>query len=142
MTDKRTADADPRRAIPSLDRVSRHYYDVSQIWTNPNYGGDAAGDIELAEECRWHKDLMYRAPDHRYDRAMPGTYRLMPSPEMRAKLAIDYRAMSGMIFGTPPTFDEVMERIQSLEAFLNSELKEKFDAQSERANASLNSLKL
>jgi hypothetical protein len=38
---------------------------------------------------------------------------------MRDRLARDYGAMSGMIFGAPPTFDEVMNSIAALEARLN-----------------------
>ncbi|RCS22711.1 hypothetical protein DUT91_17755 [Phyllobacterium salinisoli] len=32
---------------------------------------------------------MIRAPDHRYDRAVPGMFRLVPS-DMRKKLEVDY----------------------------------------------------
>ena len=41
-----------------------------------------------------HKELMFRAPDHRYDRAVPGTFRLVPTADMRQKLAADYMRMS------------------------------------------------
>jgi hypothetical protein len=58
--------------------------------------------LDLAEACRAHKELMFRAPDHRYDRAVAGTFRLVPTGEMSKKLAADYARMSGMIFGTPP----------------------------------------
>lgn len=77
---------------------------------------------ELAEACRVHKDLMFRSPDHRYDRATPGTYRLMPTAQMRDKLARDYDRMSAMIFGTIPKFEDVMKSIGELERFLNEEL--------------------
>lgn len=75
---------------------------------------------DLAEASRQHKELMFRAPDHRYDRAVPGSYRLMPIADMREKLAADYERMSAMIFGTPPAFDEVMTSIGKLEKFLNA----------------------
>ena len=64
---------------------------------------------------------MFRAPDHRYDRAVPGSYRLVPTEEMRAKLAADYERMSAMIFGTPPAFTEVMTSIEALEKHLNTD---------------------
>ena len=64
---------------------------------------------------------MFRAPDHRYDRAIPGSYRLIPTEDMRTKLAADYRRMSAMIFGTPPAFAEVMASIEALERYLNRE---------------------
>jgi hypothetical protein len=120
MTEKRRLDANPDRRVPDLNRYSRHYYDVHQIWTHPDYAFATASMLDLAEACRQHKALMFRAPDHRYDRAVPGTYRLVPTAEMRAKLAVDYQRMSAMIFGTPPVFDEVLASIEKLEEYLNA----------------------
>lgn len=119
MTEKRSADGNPDRPIPDLNRYSRHYYDVHQIWTHPDHGAATASMRDLAEACRRHKELMFRAPDHRYDRAVPGSYRLVPTADMRAKLAADYARMAAMIFGTPPTFAEVMASIETLERHLN-----------------------
>ncbi len=119
MTEKRSADGNPDRPIPDLNRYSRHYYDVHQIWMHPDHGAATASMHDLAEACRRHKELMFRAPDHRYDRAVPGSYRLVPTADMRAKLAADYARMSAMIFGTPPTFAEVMASIETLERHLN-----------------------
>ena len=120
MTEKRSIQDSPELKVPDLNRYSRHYYDVHQIWTNPDYGKATASMLDLAEACRRHKELMFRAPDHRYDRAVPGSFRLVPTPEMRNKLKADYERMSAMIFGTPPEFVSVMTSIQELEAHLNS----------------------
>ncbi|WP_223565222.1 nucleotidyl transferase AbiEii/AbiGii toxin family protein [Agrobacterium tumefaciens] len=120
MTEKRSMPDSPALKVPDLNRYSRHYYDVHQIWTNPDYGKATASMLDLAEACRRHKELMFRAPDHRYDRAVPGSFRLVPTPEMRKKLASDYERMSAMIFGTPPEFRSVMVSIEELESFLNS----------------------
>ncbi|NTE56524.1 nucleotidyl transferase AbiEii/AbiGii toxin family protein [Agrobacterium tumefaciens] len=120
MTEKRTTEANPDRPVPDLNRYSRHYYDVHQIWTHTDYGAATASMRELAEACRRHKELMFRTPDHRYDRAVPGSYRLVPTADMRDKLAIDYARMSAMIFGPAPTFDEVMASIEALERHLNN----------------------
>ena len=79
---------------------------------------------DLAETCRQHKALMFRAPDHRYDRAVPGSYRLAPTEAIRAKLAADYERMSAMIFGTAPSFAEVLASISALERYLNSPVGE------------------
>ncbi|MCZ7486074.1 nucleotidyl transferase AbiEii/AbiGii toxin family protein [Rhizobium rhizogenes] len=119
-TEKRSAEEDPERRIPDLNRYSRHYYDVHQIWTHQDYGLATASMRELAEACRQHKELMFRSPDHRYDRAVPGTYRLVPTPDMRNKLAVDYERMSAMIFAKPPGFEAVMKSIEELEAAVNT----------------------
>lgn len=120
MTEKRSAEAKPDRPVPDLNRYSRHYYDVHQIWTHPDYGVATTSMRDLAEACRQHKELMFRAPDHRYDRAVPGSYRLVPTADMRAKLGADYERMSAMIFGTPLTFADVMASIEALEQHLNA----------------------
>jgi Nucleotidyl transferase AbiEii toxin, Type IV TA system len=120
MTEKRRLEENPERKVPDLNRYSRHYYDVHQIWTHPDYGVATASMFELAEASRRHKDLMFRAPDHRYDRAIPGSFRLVPTEDMQKKLAADYRKMSAMIFGQAPAFDTVMQSIRQLEEFLNS----------------------
>lgn len=120
MTEKRSAEADPVRKVPDLNRYSRHYYDVHQIWRHADHSTRTASMRDLAEASRQHKELMFRAPDHRYDRAVPGTYRLAPTADMRVKLAADYERMSVMVFGTPPSFEEVMASIEELEKFLNN----------------------
>ena len=121
MTEKRNADQNAERKVPDLNRYSRHYYDVHQIWTHPDYGKATASMLDLAEACRQHKELMFRAPDHRYDRAVPGSFRLLPTADMRKKLATDYDRMSAMIFATPPDFEAVMKSIEDLERFLNKD---------------------
>ncbi|WSH69116.1 nucleotidyl transferase AbiEii/AbiGii toxin family protein (plasmid) [Rhizobium ruizarguesonis] len=121
MTEKRNADQNTERKVPDLNRYSRHYYDVHQIWNHPDYGKTTASMLDLAEACRQHKELMFRAPDHRYDRAVPGSFRLVPTADMRKKLATDYERMSAMIFATPPDFETVMTSIEDLERFLNKE---------------------
>jgi hypothetical protein len=120
MTEKRRLDANPDRRPPDLNRYSRHYYDVHQIWAHPDYGRVTASMADLAEACRRHKELMFRSPDHRYDRAVPGSYRLVPTSDMRTSLATDYARMSAMIFGKAPLFDEVMSSIEALEKHLNA----------------------
>lgn len=119
-TEKRSLDEHPEKRIPDLNRYSRHYYDVHQIWRHPDYGLATASMRELAEACRQHKALMFRSPNHRYDRAVPGTYRLMPTSDMRRKLATDYGKMSAMIFATPPSFDAIMKSIEELQEAVNS----------------------
>lgn len=120
MTEKRAGEQVAGKPVPDLNRYSRHYYDVHQIWTNSAYGKATASMRELAEACRVHKELMFRAPDHRYDRAVPGSYRLQPTPDMREKLTRDYERMSAMIFGDIPEFEIIMRSIAELEGFINA----------------------
>lgn len=83
MTEKRQADDNPERPVNDLNRYSRHYYDVHQIWTHADYGEATAAMRYLAEASRQHKELTFRARDHRYDRPRPGSYRLVPTEAIR-----------------------------------------------------------
>ena len=53
------------------------------------------------------------------DRAVPGTFSLMPADEMIEHLRRDYSRMAGMIIGDPPEFNEVIASIAALEQELN-----------------------
>ncbi len=75
--------------------------------------------LDVAGACRQHKELTFRAPDHRYDRAVPRSLRLVPEADMRKKLTSDHERMSTMIFATPPKFETVVTSIEDLERFLN-----------------------
>jgi len=58
-------------------------------------------------------------PDFDLASATAGSFAL-PRGAMIEHLRGDYRAMQGMIFGDPPEFGAVLDRIGTLEACLNS----------------------
>lgn len=47
MTEKRSMQNSPELKVPALNRYSSHYYDVHQIWTNPDYGKATASMLDL-----------------------------------------------------------------------------------------------
>lgn len=99
-------------------RVSRHYYDLHRLLASDV--AEAATDLALGDDCVRHARMFFSRPDFDLALAKPGTFRLLPSGDMRNRLAGDYEAMSSMIFGAPPPFDEVMDSIATLEAHLNA----------------------
>ncbi|NLE00588.1 MAG: hypothetical protein GX640_12015 [Fibrobacter sp.] len=52
--------------------------------------------------------------------AVPGTFKLLPSAELLKELADDYKRMNVMIFGTPPSFDSIIETLSTLEREINT----------------------
>jgi hypothetical protein len=98
-------------------RVSRHYYDLHRLLASDV--ADAAGDAALGDDCVRHARMFFSRPDFDLASAKRGTFQLLPTGDMRDRLAKDYSAMSGMIFGAPPAFDDVMNAIAALEARLN-----------------------
>lgn len=99
-------------------RVSRHYYDLYRLLDSP-IGEQASGDLALAADCIAHAAMFFDRKDFDLAEARPGTFTLTPSEAMLAALRADYRAMSGMIFGKTPAFDDIMAAIARFEASLN-----------------------
>jgi hypothetical protein len=54
-----------------------------------------------------------------YETARPGSFRLLPSNERLAALRRDFAAMRDMYLAEPPSFDEVLATLASLERRLN-----------------------
>ena len=100
-------------------RVSRHYYDVHRLLESAT-GREAASDLELAADCVRHARMFFTSPDLNLATAIPGSYTLLPNAEMARDLKRDYRAMHGMIFGSPPTFDEILGSVKNIENQLNA----------------------
>lgn len=100
-------------------RISRHYYDLYCLLQS-EVGAATLADRALGTECVRHARLFFDRPDFDLASATPGTYTLVPHADMADALARDYRDMVGMIFGTPPAFDEVLASIAAIEAAINT----------------------
>ncbi|MGD9810570.1 MAG: hypothetical protein AB7U35_04435 [Sphingobium sp.] len=74
----------------------------------------------LGEDCVAHARMFFNRPDFDLASARAPTFALCPEGGMIDDLRQDYRAMSAMIFGEPPRFDEVVEAIAELQNSLNA----------------------
>jgi hypothetical protein len=99
-------------------RVSRHYYDLYQLLAS-EIGQRALKDRALGADCVAHARMFFNRPAFDLATATPTTFSLRPEGKMLDDLRRDYRAMSGMIFGEAPTFEEIIEDIIELETALN-----------------------
>lgn len=102
-------------------RVSRHYYDLHRLTAAP-VGAAAIDDAALGADCVAHARMFFNRPDYDLATAAPGSFALAPHDEMIEQLRTDYRAMQGMIFGDPPSFEAVLKSINSLETQLNKDI--------------------
>jgi len=100
-------------------RVARHFYDLAMMM-GTEVGEAAIDNPELQESARSHAELAFPSVWRGYDTARPGSFTLVPSGDLLSVVEADYRAMSSMIFGKAPSFDEIMEAIQSIEQALNA----------------------
>jgi hypothetical protein len=101
-------------------RVSRHYYDLYRL-LDSEAGRKAVQDLNLAFDCVRHARMFFNSPDLNLAAAEPGFFTLSPNTDMTKAINRDYTAMSGMIFGKAPSFDEVLKRVAEFETQLNAE---------------------
>jgi len=102
----------PAKPIPA--RYSRHYYDVAMLSEAP-IKGEALADMQLLRDVVRRKETFYPAAWARYDLAVPATFKLAPAAARVAALKQDYREMAKMIFGDPPHFENIVEKLAALE---------------------------
>jgi len=99
-------------------RMSRHYYDVSEMVGSSIYN-KATQNIDLLIKVADHKALFFKDKKARYDLAKPGSLRLMPLEEHLVQLNDDYRQMKEMFFEDPPSFDSILEKLKTAEEEIN-----------------------
>ena len=109
---------DAQRLPADRDRISRHYYDAAMI-TATETGRSALSQIDLLDAVRNHNLVAFRQAWKRFEKAVPGSVRLVPQPELRPVIERDYGAMQGMILGDVPEFGWGMEQLQRAEAAIN-----------------------
>ena len=103
---------------PLLPRYSRHYADVAMM-SMASVRNEALKDMDLLSSVCVHKDRFYHCGWAKYLEAKPGTFQLLPRTERLSDLRRDYQTMQVMFFHEAPTFDEVLERLASLEREIN-----------------------
>jgi hypothetical protein len=82
----------------------------------------ALRNTALLTKVREHKLLLFKRRWEKLEEAKPGTLRLAPQDGIKEDLAKDYAAMSGMMFGDPPSFEWAMEVLGQLEERINHKL--------------------
>lgn len=104
-------------------RYSRHYYDLYRMAATP-VKEVAFSRIDLLKKVVDFKMKFYPRAWAKYQEAMPGTLKLVPSEYRFAALKADYNSMQDMLYGDVPTFETVIATIRELEKEINT-LKEK-----------------
>lgn len=99
-------------------RVSRHYYDINRL-IQSDTGQRAKIDHMLALDCARHAQMFFNNKDMDLKNARPGSFAITPTPEMTETLKRDYQAMTEMIFGSIPDFEDVINTVKQLEREIN-----------------------
>ncbi len=107
-----------RTQIPQ--RYSRHYYDLYKLAVSP-VRAVALAQPGLLQDVVTFKQRFYPSAWARYDLAVPGTFKLLPTTQAQIKdLERDYQEMQVMLFGETPDFGAVLDELRKLEADINS----------------------
>ena len=104
------------------DRLSRHYYDVHRM-IKAGISDMALKDMSLLNDVIINKKAYFRAAWAQYDKAQPGTLKIIPNEALMESLVVDYESMRQMIFGEVPEFSEIIQSIQRFEGLFNSQQK-------------------
>lgn len=104
---------------PMPPRYSRHYYDVFKM-TKASILDSALKQIDLLPKVVEFKERFYKATWSNLAKACPGSFRLVPPIARIPDLEHDYQAMGSMFFHAEPSFDVVLESLESLESRINT----------------------
>jgi hypothetical protein len=107
------------RTKPMPPGYSRHYYDLIQLAASPVKDA-ALGDLQLLSEVVKFKRRFYLSAWAKYEEAVPGTFRLLPTGEGSQQLEADYQNMQAMFFETPPAWQDILRTLHDLESEINS----------------------
>ena len=99
-------------------RISRHYYDLHCL-LETNVGRAALSNPEPAADCVLHAQMFFDRPDYDLASAKPGSFAIAPIGGMIDALSRDYDNTTAMIFGAPPTFDQLLASAQALDVAVN-----------------------
>ena len=99
-------------------RYAKHYYDMYKI-ANSKYKDKAIKDKELLRKVTEFKMKFYPRKWAKYEDAMDSKLRLVPDKFRFLELENDYKAMSEMIYGEYPSFEEIIKILKELETEIN-----------------------
>jgi hypothetical protein len=100
-------------------RYSRHYYDLAMM-AKSAVKDEALNDLKLLKQVVDFKLKFYPATWAKFEEAIPGTLKLMPSQMHIKDLEKDYKAMENMIFDKKLSFEEILSTLKNLENEINS----------------------
>ena len=105
------------------ERMSRHYYDLFQL-SRQDFSLSTLHDYDFIEEIIEHRKYYSRLKRFNYDTLKRGSIRIIPSDDILKALEQDYEIMEAeMIYGNPPTFEEIIQAMKILQDEINMKMK-------------------
>jgi hypothetical protein len=101
------------------ERMSRHYYDLFHLGRQ-DFSSNTMNNESFINEVIEHRKFYSRLKRFDYTTLNPGSISIVPDNEILQALKSDYEVMrSEMIYGNPPTFEEIMQAAKQLEDEFN-----------------------
>ena len=107
---------DPTKLKP---RMSRHWSDIAVISISDRFANDKLS-LDLLKTVIRFKQIYSAANWAKYETAVPGTIRIVPTEALRKVLREGYAQMKEMLPVDALTFDQILERLVVLEKRLNA----------------------
>jgi len=104
---------------PRPESLSRHAYDIVML-EQGGIANNALKDPDLLAAVVRHKTVFFRSGWSKYERAVPGTFQMVPRGGFEVVMRQDYEKMSPMFFGEVPSFDDLLATLGELETRINA----------------------
>ncbi|HIP44047.1 MAG TPA: nucleotidyl transferase AbiEii/AbiGii toxin family protein [Sulfurospirillum arcachonense] len=106
--------------IEKRNHMSRHIYDLVKLY-NSEYGKMALNNLDLLLNVVQHKSTFYKDNRADYLKATPESIKIVPTDKLNSSFKVDYEDMSkSMIIGNPPTYEELIEKLEQIEDVLRN----------------------
>ena len=102
-------------------RYARHFYDLYKI-ANSDFKDKALEDKDLLKKVTEFKMKFYPRKWAKYEDVLDGKLRLVPEDHRLKEIEEDYKAMAEMIYGSYPSFEELIKFLQGLEKEINGKI--------------------
>jgi Nucleotidyl transferase AbiEii toxin, Type IV TA system len=104
------------------ERMSRHYYDLYQLGKQA-FLNTTLRDVEFINAIIEHRKYYSKLKRFDYTTLQIGRLKIIPDNAVLLQLTRDYEIMrSEMIYGKPPSFEEVLEAIKNIQIIINNDL--------------------
>lgn len=103
------------KSVEPANRQSRHLYDLHRLWTAGNLQGSITAQDPMFREVMTHRNDFFRYGWVQHLELSPSDLQLIPAGGRVSAWMADFTKMQSMFFGVPPSFEEVLETVRTIQ---------------------------
>lgn len=107
------------KPVEPANRQSRHLYDLHQLWTVGNLMASITHQDPMFRKVMAHRNDFFPYGWVNHLELSPGDLKLLPPPDRIGAWQADFVKMKSMFFGVPPSFEQVLATVQSIQNSLS-----------------------